>query len=151
MFIEHLNLVVKDLNTSLKFYQAAFPDWKIRGGGESDWYGKPRNWLHFGDDQQYLALADNGDGEIRDVTGHSPGLAHFAFAVTNIKQVHSRLTNAGFPPSNLGSFTEESIASGNSENSELHRKNIYFKDPDGFEVEFVEYTTDIMAQRNQYD
>ena len=146
MFIEHLNLVVRNLDNSLRFYRAAFPDWKIRGGGESDWYGKSRNWLHFGDERQYLALADNGDGEGRDLTGHSPGMAHFAFAVTNITQMRERLESAGFLPSNLGSFAEADV-----EVSELHRKNIYFKDPDGFEVEFVQYTTDIMAERNQYD
>lgn len=150
MFIEHLNLVVRDLNTSLKFYQAAFPDSKIRGGGESDWYGKSRSWLHFGNNQQYLALADNGDGEGRDLTGHSPGLAHFAFAVTNITQMRMRLESAGFLPSNLGSFAEADTDI-NRGTSEPHRKNIYFKDPDGFEVEFVEYTTDIMAERNHYD
>lgn len=45
--LEHVNLVVTDLERSLHFYQAAFPHWKVRGGGESSWYGKARKWLHF--------------------------------------------------------------------------------------------------------
>ena len=36
MFIEHLNLVVTNLDNSLRFYGAAFPDWKVRGGGDTN-------------------------------------------------------------------------------------------------------------------
>ena len=55
LYLEHVNLVVKDIPAVLKFYEAAFPHWGIRDQGDSDWYGKPRKWLHFGDDYQYLA------------------------------------------------------------------------------------------------
>ncbi len=54
MRLEHLNLVVNDLDESLVFYKAAFPHWRVRGGGESVWHGTPRKWLHFGDDYHYL-------------------------------------------------------------------------------------------------
>ncbi len=33
MKLEHVNLVVSDINAMLKFYQAAFPYWSIRSGG----------------------------------------------------------------------------------------------------------------------
>src|SRR5210317_2655178 len=97
LYLEHLNLVVNDIPSALTFYQAAFPHWRVRDKGESDWYGKPRKWLHFGDDYQYLTFNDNGDGENRDLAGHQPGLAHFAFVTGNIDAVIKRLVAAGFP------------------------------------------------------
>lgn len=145
MFIEHLNMVVTNMDATLAFYQAAFPDWKIRGGGKSEWYGKPRNWLHFGDEHQYLAFSDHGEGENRDLQGHATGLGHFAFVTNNIEQMIARLEAAGYQPGNLGSF-----APGVPEAARRHRRNIYFVDPDGFEVEFVEYLSDVVAERNDY-
>ncbi len=135
MYLEHLNLVVKDLKKSLNFYQIAFPHWKIRAEGDSDWYGKARHWLHFGDDYHYLALSDHGEGLNRDLAGHSIGLAHFCYVTNNLEAVVNRLTAAGYE-----------IASNGAENK--FRKNVYFIDPDGFEIEFVEYLSDVPAERN---
>lgn len=135
LYIEHINLVVKDIPTVLKFYEAAFPHWKVRDEGDSDWYGKPRKWLHFGDDYQYLALADNGEGEGRDLAGHTPGLAHFAFVTGNIDAMVERLAAAGFDVDKPGA-------------DEPYRKNCYFIDPAGNEVEFVEYLSDVPELRN---
>ena len=135
LYLEHLNLVVNDIPSALAFYQAAFPHWRVRDRGESDWYGKPRKWLHFGDDYQYLTFNDDGDGDNRDLTGHQPGLAHFAFVTTNLDAVIERLGAAGFPVAKDGA-------------DEPYRKNAYFIDPAGFEVEFVEYFSDIPEQRN---
>ncbi|GLX78622.1 glyoxalase [Thalassotalea insulae] len=133
--IEHLNLVVADLEQALTFYQAAFPYWKIRQRGQSPWSGKMRNWLHFGDDFQYLTFNDNGVGTIRELAGHQVGLAHFAFVVTNLEQVIQRLEQAGFNIAKSGA-------------DEPFRRNVYFIDNDGFEVEFVEYLSDLPEQRN---
>ena len=135
LYLEHLNLVVKDIPAALAFYQAAFPHWRVRDQGESDWYGKTRKWLHLGDDYQYLTFNDNGDGNNRDLDGHQPGLAHFAFVTGNIDAVIERLAAAGFPVDKDGA-------------DEPYRKNAYFMDPDGFEVEFVQYLSDIPEQRN---
>lgn len=135
MKLEHLNLTVTDLQESLKFYRAAFPYWHIRNQGKSEWYGKSRNWLHFGDDYQYLTFNDNGEGENRDLAGHQVGLAHFAFVTHNLDAVIKRLTDAGFEIAKNGA-------------DEPHRRNIYFIDPDGFEVEFVEYLSDLPEERN---
>ncbi|WP_019613847.1 VOC family protein [Psychromonas ossibalaenae] len=133
--LEHLNLVVKDIQISLAFYQAAFPEWIIRDGGESEWYGKPRNWVHFGDHNLYLTLNDNGEQESRKLTGHQVGIAHFAFEVGDIEGLTHRLQNAGFKPRIRGP-------------EHPFRQNIYFIDPDGNEVEFVQYFSDLTAQRN---
>jgi len=135
LHLEHLNLVVNDIPKTLAFYQAAFPHWQVRQEGHSDWYGKPRKWLHFGDDYQYLTFNDNGVGDNRDLSGHQTGLAHFAFVTNNLDALIVRLTEAGFPVAKDGAI-------------EAHRRNVYFMDPAGFEVEFVEYLSDIPAQRN---
>lgn len=137
LHLEHLNLVVNDIPQTLSFYQAAFPHWTVRGGGQNEWYGKPRSWVHFGDDYQYLAFNDNGVGENRDLKGHQVGLAHFAFATNDIKGVITRLQEAGFE-----------IAVDGAEDK--YRENVYFIDPNGYEVEFVEYVSDIPSERNRY-
>jgi len=133
--IEHVNLVGKDIENSLAFYQAAFPHWRIRAEGGGKWYGKPRRWVHFGDDYQYLAISDFGEGQNRDLTGHNVGLAHIAFVVTDIAALIKRLNDAGFPVYKEGSEAQ-------------FRKNIYFLDNDGFEVEFTEYLSDLPIERN---
>ncbi|KPH65121.1 MULTISPECIES: VOC family protein [Pseudoalteromonas] len=135
MYLEHVNLVVSNVDEMLHFYKAAFPHWSIRSEGRGDWHGKPRKWLHFGDDRQYLALSDNGEQPNRNLTGHQVGLAHFAYVTSNIAAVISRLENAGY-----------SIAKPGADNP--FRKNVYFIDPAGFEVEFVEYLSDIPCERN---
>ncbi|WP_105901907.1 VOC family protein [Vibrio gangliei] len=135
MYLEHVNLVVSDAKAMVKFYQTAFPHWSIRSEGDDDWNGKPRHWLHLGDDYQYLAISDHGEGENRDLDGHTTGLAHFAYAVNNLDAVIQRLENAGY-----------TIAKPGTDNP--FRKNIYFVDPAGFEVEFVEYLSDIPSERN---
>lgn len=135
LYIEHLNLVVSDIPAALSFYQAAFPHWRVRDSGTSEWSGKTREWLHFGDDNQYLTFNDNGVDNNRDLAGHQTGLAHFAFVTDNMDAMISRLTEAGFEVAKNGA-------------QEPYRRNIYFVDPAGFEVEFVEYLSDIPEQRN---
>ena len=136
--LEHVNLTVRDIKKTLAFYQAAFPHWSVRGGGISEWYGKPRNWVHFGDDYQYIAFNDGGTGENRDLTGHQIGLAHFAFVTSDIKGIIARLTQAGFPVDKLGA-------------EDAHRENVYYVDPNGYEVEFVQYLSDLPSLRNRYE
>ncbi|QFU21568.1 VOC family protein [Shewanella eurypsychrophilus] len=138
LHLEHLNLVVEDIPTTLSFYQAAFPHWAVRGGGEGVWHGQARNWLHFGDDYQYLTFNDDGVGNNRDLTGHQVGLAHFAFVTNSLDAVISRLEKAGFPVDKDGAKDE-------------FRRNVYYIDPNGYEVEFVQYLSDIPSQRNRYD
>ena len=133
--LEHVNLVGKNIKNSLAFYQAAFPHWKTRAQGAGKWYGRSRNWVHFGDDYQYLAISDFGEGENRDLIGHNVGFAHLAFAVNDLAALIKRLNDAGFPIYKAGT-------------SATFRKNIYFLDADGFEVEFTEYLSDLPQERN---
>ena len=135
LHLEHVNLVVSDVPAMLAFYQAAFPHWKVRDSGRADWHGKPRTWLHFGDDYSYIVFSDNGEGDNRDLTGHQVGLAHFAYVTNNINAVINRLMEAGYKIAKPGA-------------DDPSRKNVYFIDPAGFEVEFVEYLSDLPGERN---
>ncbi|WP_166376401.1 VOC family protein [Pseudoalteromonas sp. Z9A4] len=135
MYLEHVNLVASDIDSMLKFYQAVFPHWSVRSEGRGDWHGKPRRWVHFGDDTHYIAISDHGEGENRNLSGHQIGFAHFAYVTNHLNEVVIRLNKAGFGISKQG-----------SENP--FRKNVYFIDPAGFEVEFVEYLSDIPSERN---
>ena len=135
MHLEHVNLVVTNIEKSLNFYRAAFPHWRIRDQGNGDWYGKPRTWVHFGDDYHYLAISDHGEGENRDLSGYQVGFAHFGFEINDLDAVISRLAEAGFAIDQDGA-------------DEPFRRNIYFIDPDGFEVEFVQYLSDLPEERN---
>jgi len=138
LHLEHLNIVVSDIPGTLHFYQAAFPHWKVRGEGESDWYGTKRNWVHFGDDYQYLTFNDRGEGENRDIKGVQLGLAHFAFATSDLNGVVERLAEAGFPVDKSGANAQ-------------YRDNLYYIDPNGYEVEFVQYRSDQPEERNLYE
>ncbi|MBE0370711.1 VOC family protein [Pseudoalteromonas aurantia] len=135
MHLEHINLVVSDLPRALAFYQAAFPHWRVRCSGAGDWNGQPRNWLHLGDDNNYIALSDHGTTKGRDLSGYQVGLAHFAYVVNNLDHLVTRMNAAGF-----------NVDSGS--NTHPYRKNAYFIDPDGFEIEFVEYSSDLPNERN---
>ena len=135
LHLEHINLVVNDIPSVLAFYQAAFPHLKIRDTGKDEWNGKPRTWLHFGDDFQFITFNDNGVGNNRDLSGHQVGLAHFAYITDNLDTVTARLTDAGYEIAKTGP-------------EEPFRRNVYFVDPAGFEVEFVEYQSDLPAERN---
>lgn len=135
MYLEHVNLVVNNIEDMIKFYQAVFPHWSIRSEGRGTWHGKPRRWVHFGDDTQYIAMSDHGEGENRDLAGHQLGLAHFAYVTQNLDAVVKRLQQVGFKIDKQGGDNP-------------FRKNVYFIDPAGFEVEFVEYLSDIPSERN---
>ncbi|MDC0603109.1 VOC family protein [Aliiglaciecola sp.] len=139
--IEHLNITVQDMTTTLRFYQAAFPHWSIRQKGSNNWFGQQRNWLHFGDDYTYLTFNDGGTGRILDKNKSldkrdSPiGIGHFAFEVTNLDNLKSKMLKAGFEPHDYGAKNP-------------YRKNCYFIDPNGLEMEFVEYASDQPSLRN---
>lgn len=133
--LEHANLVVNDLEPTLAFLKAALPHWRVWTSGQSDWYGKTRQWLHFGDDFTFITLNDNGEGPPRDLKGHAPGLAHLGFTVTGIEQLVQRLSDKGYTPR----IPLETTG---------YRRNVYYIDPAGLEYEFVEYLSDDPVKRN---
>jgi len=135
---EHANLVVSDIEATLDFILTAFPHWDVRGQGNMEWHGKPRRWLHVGDDNYYVTLNDDGEGENRDLTGHQPGLAHLGFVVDDLDGIVKRLQAKGHRIDIEGP-------------EHPYRRNIYFLDPAGFQFEFVEYLSDDAGERNRYD
>ena len=135
--IEHLNLVVTDIDPTLTFLRAAFPHWRVRGEGRDEWHGHPRRWLHLGDDDNYVTLNDFGRGSQRDLKSAAPGLAHIGVEVSSVDAVIARLEAAGYEITNPGV-------------KHPHRRNVYFIDGEGLEFEFVEYKSDLPEEKNSY-
>ena len=135
--LEHANLVVTEIQPTLDFLLTAFPSWRIRGKGQGVWGNAQRNWLHVGDDDYYLTLNDNGQGEIRDLAGATPGLAHLGFVVDELEPLMNRLTQKGYEVDIIG-------------RDHPHRKTAYFIDPAGFQFEFMQYTSNHPHEKNQY-
>jgi catechol 2,3-dioxygenase-like lactoylglutathione lyase family enzyme len=136
-YLEHVNLVVKDIAATLDFIQTAFPNWTVRGEGEGDWYGQKRKWLHVGTDQQYITLNSSDETQNRDLKGNSPGLAHIGFSVEDVDGITRRLQAKGYVIGTIGA-------------EHPFRKTIYFIDPAGFEFEFIEYFSNDASKRNMY-
>ena len=136
--IEHANLVVQNLDATLSFLQIAMPDWQVRGRGKMTWRGRPRQWLHFGNAEDYITLNDGAVGDNRDLEGDSPGLAHLGFVVPDLTALHQRLQSAGYQVDIEGP-------------EHPFRRNLYYLDPAGFQFEFVEYLSRRDDERNSYD
>ena len=137
MRLEHLNIKVNNIEDSVRFYQTVFPNWKVRGEGMWSVNGKPGRWLHIGDDFQYLTLNANDENKHHHFENQPIGLSHFAFEVSDLQGIVSRLQQAGYEPSGQGAESD-------------HRTNIYFRDPSGFEIEFVQYHSNEISERNYY-
>jgi len=143
--LEHVNLVVTAIEPTLTFLLTAFPEWRVRGEGRNEWEGMPRRWLHVGDDEVYLTLNEfhvdvaqqPERNRKRDLKSAAPGLAHIGFDVPSLDDVAARLNAAGYVAHNLGE-------------RHPHRRNIYYLDGEGLEFEFVEYLSDVPAEKNLY-
>ena len=134
--MEHANICVKDINSMIDFLITAFPQFKIRGEGQSP---KGYKWLHIGTDDTYIALQESyvdNDIDFKPYSG-KPGVNHLAYEVDDVDSLRERLLDGG--------FTESTVP-----NKHPHRKRIYFYDPEGNDWEFVEYLTDDWSKRNDY-
>ncbi|MBQ0929470.1 VOC family protein [Ideonella sp. 4Y16] len=135
--LEHANLTVRDLDRTLHFILTALPHWRVRGEGTMDWSGRRIRWLHVGDEQQYLALQSQGDGEALDWQGHAVGVKHLGFIVPDVEAVVARLQAAGWPLDHWGG-------------SSAVRRSAYLVDEGSVQFEFVEYRSDRLAERLEY-
>jgi catechol 2,3-dioxygenase-like lactoylglutathione lyase family enzyme len=119
---EHVNQSCKDLDATRQFYQTLFPDWFVRA--EGDEYGW--QWMHFGDRQFYLALNQPSDSEmLSESTGH---LDHIGFVIADGAAMKAILD-------------QHKIAYEIYQSPET-KFRIYVHDPDGTQVELVEYQDD---------
>ena len=133
--LEHANLIVRDIDGMLRFLTTAFPEFNIRGEGMSN----GRRWLHVGTESTYLALneANSEPAEPwRPYTG-IPGLNHLGYEVDDADALRARMVAAGYLDSTVP-------------NDHPFRKRVYFYDPEGNDWEFVQYLSDIPAERNAY-
>src|SRR5262249_7880142 len=133
--LEHANLIVGDLEGTLRFLRTALPELRVRGEGRS-WNGR---WLHVGTDDFYLALneATSAPAERWVPYAGKPGTNHLAFEVDDAEAVRARTAAAG-------------SADPTVPNAHPHRKRVYFHDAEGRDWEFVQYFSKDPAERNDY-
>jgi catechol 2,3-dioxygenase-like lactoylglutathione lyase family enzyme len=134
--LEHANLVVRDLDETMRFLRTALPGYGIRHEGRV----QGRRWVHFGDDDGYLALSEATRAPAEPWVPYTgrPGLNHLGFEVDDADAVRERLRAAGYEDSTYP-------------NAHPHRKRVYFHDREGNDWEFVEYLTDDPVKRNDYE
>jgi len=126
MFIEHVNLTVANLERSVAFYEDLF-GWTTRWRGHSTTSGRPA--AHVGDDRCYVAFfeAEAGpSGSDRHAIDYKRvGFNHFGVVVDDLDTMKRRLAERG-------------IEHGDEQDYEPGRR-VYLIDPDGYEVEVVQY------------
>lgn len=133
-YLEHANITVQNLDNSVHFFQTAFPNWKIRGGGENT----NQKWVHLGTDETYIALGERKNVQKANKDYTKAGINHLGFVVENVNEISERLLKNGY---------ERSYPRQDQE----FRIREYFFDSDGNEYEFVEYLSEKWEERNQYD
>lgn len=136
-YLEHANVTVQDMDRAITFLMTALPDWRVRGGGEMDWYGKRIRWHHVGNDDSYLALQGGGEGAPPPSGGHHLGAKHLGFVVPDLDALVSRLAQAGFAADHYGP-------------EHPYRRRVYFCPDDLLQIEFIQYLSEDPALRNAY-
>jgi catechol 2,3-dioxygenase-like lactoylglutathione lyase family enzyme len=134
--LEHANLIVRDIDATIRFLRAAFPEFRVRFDGLD-----PRGfrWVHIGTDDTYIALTRSTvdpEGRWRPYAG-IPGVNHLAYEVDDVGALRDRLRSAGYRESTVP-------------NKHPYRKRIYFYDPDGIDWEFIQYLSNDPEKRNDY-
>ena len=126
MFIEHVNLTVSNLARSLEFYRRLF-GWDVRWQGTTTG-GTPA--AHLGDERCYIALFEAPKAGRWAIDYEAVGFNHFGVVVDDIEIMKQRLDELG-------------AEHGDEQDYEPGRR-IYFTDPDGIEVELVQYQATVV-------
>jgi catechol 2,3-dioxygenase-like lactoylglutathione lyase family enzyme len=121
MRLEHVNLTVGDLDRSIAFY-CDLLGLSVRWKGP---IGDGRLGAHVGDERSYLALFQAATPGRVGLDYDRPGLNHVGFVVEDLDEARRRVEELG--------------ATVHYEPSYEPGRRIYFLDPDGHEVELVEY------------
>jgi catechol 2,3-dioxygenase-like lactoylglutathione lyase family enzyme len=129
VYMEHANITVQNIDESVKFFKTAFPEFKVRGGGDG--------WLHLGDNETYLALTLGEQGSRKHPDYHEFGINHIGFVVDDVESVAIRLEKEGY----LRSYPKQ---------VQQYRIRDYFNDSDNNQYEFVQYLSDNFEERNTY-
>lgn len=140
LLIEHANITVRSTEEAKRFLRTAFPDFRVRGKGFLQGGKSSGTWVHFGNDETYLALQQNTEHAVRsDVSYTNDGINHLGFVIDDVDGLVSRMSEAGYQ------LTAASAMEGHP-----YRKRAYFLDKNGFEWEFVEYLSNDPAGKNLY-
>jgi catechol 2,3-dioxygenase-like lactoylglutathione lyase family enzyme len=134
--LEHANMVVRNIDDTVRFLTAALPEFRIRREGLNE----GRRWMHIGTDDTYIALNESSDEPAEKWVPYDgkPGINHLGYEVDDVEALRDRLAAAGFEDSTYP-------------NNHPHRKRVYFHDADGNDWEFVQYFSDDPAERNDYE
>jgi catechol 2,3-dioxygenase-like lactoylglutathione lyase family enzyme len=134
--LEHANLIVRDIDATVRFLRTAFPEFRIRFDGEDP---GGRRWVHIGTDDTYIALSRSTVEPQERWAPYEgvPGVNHLAYEVDDVGALRERLKSAGYKDSTVP-------------NEHPYRDRVYFYDPDGNDWEFVQYLSDDPAKRNDY-
>ncbi|ARV59991.1 bleomycin resistance protein [Nostocales cyanobacterium HT-58-2] len=118
---EHINVSCKNIDETKKFYQTLFPDWYVRAEGVFN----GRRWIHLGNNQFYLALNHEPGQERLHILYENIGINHVGFVIKDGEAMKKLLKTE-----NIEYYTMTAPET-------KHR--IYVNDPDGNEIELVEY------------
>ena len=133
MYLEHANITVNDLQEAIKFFQTAFPHFKIRGRGND-----MREWVHLGDDDTYIAINQAKQSDLKiDKNYDKIGINHLGFVVPDVEEIANKLLSNGYKRD----FPKE---------VEQFRIRDYFADADGNQFEFIQYLSDTPEEKNSY-
>jgi catechol 2,3-dioxygenase-like lactoylglutathione lyase family enzyme len=121
---EHLNLSCQNVEATKQFYSTLFPDWYVRAEGIFN----GSRWVHLGNHQFYLALNDHPEQNRLHELYETIGINHVGFVIDDGEAMMSWLDK-----NNIEYYTLTAPET-------KHR--IYVSDPDGNEIELVEYQAD---------
>lgn len=134
IYLEHVNITVNDLQETIKFFQTAFPHFKIRGGGN-----ETREWVHLGDDDTYIAINQALQNDLNTPNSYDRiGINHLGFVVQDVEEIAKNLLSNGYKrdyPKQVEQF----------------RIRDYFADTEGNQYEFVQYLTEVIQEKNSYN
>jgi catechol 2,3-dioxygenase-like lactoylglutathione lyase family enzyme len=121
MFLEHVNMSVADLDHTIAFYRQLL-------GLAVRWRGTTPSGLeaaHIGDGRNYLALFEVGERDREEADYGKLGLNHFGFVVDDLDEAKRKLAALNVEPTMEADYEPG--------------RRLYFLDPNGVEVELVEY------------
>ena len=135
--LEHANISVKDIDETIRFLQTAFHSFRIR---RDETGPDGSRWVHIGTDDSYIAVnqASEDPAEAWKPYSGKPGVNHLGFEVDDAEAVRLRLKAAGYRDSTYP-------------NAHPHRRRVYFYDAEGNDWEFVQYLSNSVSERNDYD
>lgn len=134
IYLEHANMTVNNLEQSVHFFQTAFPDFVVRGGGEMN----GRKWVHLGNNDTYIAINQALESMKIEKNYSTSGFNHVGFVVEDVTEIANRLLEAGYKRD----YPKQ---------EEKYRIRDYFLDADGNEFEFVQYLSENVSERNYFD